>query len=61
MKKIRAGQLGPNNVVVLKQPEGGMRRIRCVKCQQLAVPVTKPNGKIVYRCACGTEYTARAL
>jgi hypothetical protein len=61
MKRIRTGTVGPNKVVILKQAEGGMRRLRCLKCQQLAVPVTKPNGKVVYRCACGAEYSARAL
>lgn len=62
MKRIRTGMVGTNkNVVVLKQAEGGMRRMRCPKCTQLAVPVTKPNGATVYRCNCGTEYSARAL
>jgi hypothetical protein len=61
MKRFRGGTLAAKNTTVLKQAEGGMRRIRCPKCTQLAVPATSTNGQKVYRCACGTEYSARSL
>jgi hypothetical protein len=61
MKRFRGGTLAAKNTVVLKQAEGGMRRLRCPKCQQLAVPATRNDGTQIYRCACGAEFSARAL
>lgn len=61
MKRIRTGVAAGRNKVVLKQPEGGMRRLRCPKCQQLAAPAVRSNGAEVYRCACGVEYSVRVL
>jgi DNA-directed RNA polymerase subunit RPC12/RpoP len=62
MKRIRSGTLAGKATVVLKQAEGGMRRIRCPKCQMLAMPVTHANGTKVYKCGgCGTEYTSHAF
>lgn len=61
MKRFRTGVQAAKNVVVLKQAEGGMRRIRCPKCTQLAVPAVRPNGENIYRCACGAEFSARTM
>jgi len=62
MKRFRSGTLANKNTVVLKEADGGMRRIRCPKCQSLAAPVTRPNGQKVLQCGgCGTQFTSQTF
>lgn len=48
--------------VILKKAPGGERKIRCPKCQGLAVPALSRNGTKVLRCStCSTEFTSTKL
>jgi ribosomal protein S27E len=54
MSKIIRGTLDNKNRTILKQPEGGVGRVRCMKCQQLAVAQLGPDGKQQFKCqGCG--------
>lgn len=60
--KIIRGTRDLKGRVLLKQAEGGMRRIRCPKCNQLAKPTRRPDGTEVLQCVgCGAAYKSLAL
>lgn len=55
MSKIIRGTLDRKNRTILKKPEGGVGRIRCPKCQQLALPEKNGQNEPQYRCmGCGS-------
>jgi ribosomal protein S27E len=56
MKVIRSVQDARGNIIQ-KQPEGGVGRTRCMKCQNLCTMQSLPDGTQVMRCgACGANY-----
>lgn len=61
MAKLIRGTLDAKGNTVLKEPEGGVGRVRCPKCQQLAIPMTHPQtGKAMYQCqGCGSYITSK--
>lgn len=60
--KIIRGTKDAKGTVLLKGVQGGVKRIRCPKCQMLAVPATKQDGASVLLCGgCGAEYRSRPL
>jgi uncharacterized C2H2 Zn-finger protein len=62
MGKIIRGTQGAKNAVVLREAEGGMRRLRCPKCTMLAVPVRLSSGETVHQCGgCGAQYKTTRL
>lgn len=62
MSKIIRGTLDKKNRTILKSPEGGVGRIRCPKCQQLAIPEQGAQGQPQYRClGCGSILMAQKL
>lgn len=61
MRIIRGTRDAKGNVIT-KQQEGGVGRVRCMKCQRLAVPTRLPNGKEVLQCqGCGAQFTRAPL
>lgn len=61
MKIIRSVRDAKGNIIQ-KQPEGGVGRHRCMKCQGLCIPVSLPSGKQVMQCqGCGANYTTQSL
>ena len=62
MSKIIRGTQDKKNRVILKSPDGGVGRIRCPKCQQLAIPEQDGEGKQMYRClGCGSIMKSQML
>lgn len=63
MSKFRRGQqVAPGVVVLKKTGEGGMRKLRCPKCQGVAVERRQPDGRVVNTCGtCGTTFASQAL
>lgn len=54
--------LSDGTQVLYESAPGGMRKIRCPKCQaSFAVPTRAANGKQVYRCTCGAQFTSTPL
>lgn len=61
MRIIRGTRDAKGNIIT-KQQEGGVGRVRCMKCLRIAVPVTLPNGKQVLKCqGCGASFTSAPL
>lgn len=61
MKIIRGTRDAKGNIIT-KQQEGGVARVRCMKCQGLAVPTTLPDGREVLKCTgCGAMYARVAM
>ena len=61
MKIIRSVRDAKGNLIQ-KQPEGGVGRHRCMKCQGLCIPVRLPNGTQVMQCqGCGANYVSQSL
>lgn len=61
MKIIRGTRDAKGNVII-KQQEGGVGRVRCMKCQRLAIPVRLANGKEVLQCqGCGAQFTRSSM
>lgn len=53
----RQAKVTPAGAVVLREPEGGLGKIRCPRCKAVAVPARRQDGTVVNRCpTCGTEY-----
>lgn len=53
----RQARTTPEGTVVLREPEGGLGKIRCPRCHAVAVPARTQNGTLVKRCpSCGTEW-----
>jgi ribosomal protein S27E len=51
-----------DGTVVLRQPEGGMGKIRCPRCHNPAVLARQQDGKLVRRCpSCGTEWISTPM
>lgn len=47
---------------IYAQEPGGMRKIRCPKCQNIAAPSTDMKGTPTVRCmSCGTQFQSIAL
>lgn len=62
MSKIIRGTQDAKNRTILKQPAGGAGRVRCPKCQNLAVQEVAGDGKPRYRCTgCGSTITSKPL
>lgn len=63
MSRAIVGTRGIREQSIIKQPEGGTGRIRCTKCQQIAVAaVDTASGRNVLRCnGCGTQFTSTPL
>jgi DNA-directed RNA polymerase subunit RPC12/RpoP len=65
MSRVRtvqtARQVG--NVTVIKTATvGGMRQLRCPKCQGMATPTRSHTGQNIYRCmVCGAQFLSRKL
>lgn len=56
MRIIRGTRDAQGNVIT-KVGEGGVGRVRCMKCQGVAVPHRLPNGKQVLKCtSCQAVY-----
>ena len=52
----------PDGTVVLRQPEGGMGKLRCPRCHAVAVLARRQDGKMIRRCpACQTEWTTTPM
>jgi uncharacterized C2H2 Zn-finger protein len=52
----------PEGTVVIRQPEGGLGKIRCPKCHSAAVPARTQDGTLVNRCPmCGTEWRSTPM
>jgi len=61
MKIIRGTRDNKGNVIT-KVGEGGIARVRCMKCSGLAVPHLMPNGKQVLKCtSCQAIYTSLSM
>ena len=61
MRIIRGTRDAKGNIIT-KQQEGGVARLRCMKCLRLAIPTTLPNGKQVLKCqGCGATFTSTAM
>lgn len=61
MRIIRGTRDAKGNIIT-KQQEGGVARVRCMKCQNLAVPTILANGKQVLKCqGCGANYTSTPM
>jgi hypothetical protein len=57
MRIIRGTRDAKGNVIT-KQQEGGVGRLRCMKCQCLAVPTRLADGREVHKCqGCGAMFT----
>lgn len=55
MSKIIRGTLDNKNRTILKQPDGGPGRLRCPKCQGLAIQQLGGDGKPQHKCqGCGS-------
>lgn len=54
-KRLAGGQ------TVLREAEGGMRRIRCPATHQVATPTTDESGNTVLRAPDGTTYKTTRL
>ena len=62
MSKIIRGTLDRKNRTILKRPEGGVGRIRCPKCLQLAIPEQSGAGQPQYKClGCGSVIKAQRI
>lgn len=63
MAKIITGTRdAKNRATILKQPQGGSGRLRCPKCQQLAIAELDGAGKPVHKCqGCGAILKASAF
>lgn len=62
MSKIIRGTLDKKNRTILKQPDGGVGRIRCPRCQQLAIPEQSSTGEAQYKClGCGSVLKSQRL
>lgn len=62
MSKIIRGTRDAKNRTILKQPQGGVGRVRCPKCQNLAIAELDGQGRQTYRCTgCGSILTSRPL
>lgn len=60
-KSTRPGVRLPNGTVLISGGEGGLRRMRCPKCQMLATETTR-DGQPVVKCpGCGTAYTSTRM
>ena len=52
----------PNGTVVLREPEGGLGKIRCPRCGTPAPAVRAQDGSLVNHCpSCGTTWTRTAM
>lgn len=61
MKIIRSVR-DANGNVIQKQPEGGVGRLRCPKCQGLCVQQARPDGTPVMACgSCGAAFTRTSM
>ena len=62
---LSRGREIPNSggkAVLYAAGDGGLRKIRCVKCPGMATPTTTTAGKKVNRCsACGTEFASSSF
>lgn len=63
MSKIIRGTLDARNrAVILKQPQGGSGRLRCPKCQNLAVAELDGAGKPIHKCqGCGSTLKSKSF
>lgn len=62
MAKIIRGTRDAKNRTILKQPQGGAGRVRCPKCQNLAIAGVDGSGKPIYQCTgCGSILTSKPL
>lgn len=62
MSKIIRGTQDAKKRTILKQPQGGVGRVRCPKCQGLATSEVGGNGKVQHRCgSCGSVLTSRPM
>lgn len=63
MSKIIRGTLdAKTRATILKQPDGGSGRLRCPKCQGLAIGELDGAGKPIYKCqGCGSTIKSKAF
>jgi hypothetical protein len=63
MAKLIRGTLdAKNRATLLKQPQGGTGRLRCPKCQGLAIAELDGTGKPVHKCqGCGAVIKSKAF
>lgn len=63
MSRAITGTKMLNGTTVIKQAEGGMKHIRCPKCQKIAIPsVDTRTGTPVLQCGgCGTQFTSTPM
>ena len=63
MSRVIRGTKDLKNRIVMKSPQGGTGRIRCPKCQGLAVPATdNATGQPVLQCSgCGTKFSSKPM
>lgn len=61
MRIIRGTQDNKGNVIT-KAPEGGVGRVRCMKCQMICTQVTLTTGQVVMQCgSCGSNYGVSSM
>jgi ribosomal protein S27E len=61
MRIIRGTKDAKGNVIS-RTPEGGVGRIRCMRCQNLCTSAMMPDGTSVMRCAaCGANFTMTGM
>lgn len=52
----------PGGTVLLREGEGGITKIRCPKCHNVAVRHTRQDGVKVLKCrACGAEFSTTRM
>lgn len=61
MAKIIRGTVDSKNRMILKQPEGGVGRLRCPRCPGLAIPQVSTQGQIYVCGSCGAVITSKPL
>lgn len=58
----RRANVTPGGTVLLREGEGGITKIRCPKCHNVAVPFTRQDGRKALKCrSCGAEFTATRM
>lgn len=59
MKRTRARET-PKGAIVTQEGEGGIGKLRCPSCKNVAVAYNRQNGQQVMRCtSCGRQWIAK--
>lgn len=62
MARATRGRRLTNGVIELKtQAPGGMRKIRCPFCKNLAMAQRSAQGKAIVKCSCGRVFSSQQI